>query len=288
MLGATAALACAAILGAVRGEAREATDTIDAATIPRAVTGAPDLQGLLAAVEGTPPVACDLVVRTLGNRWGSGMVRARVHEPLAPPDEARALARWAWTEAPRPDDGPRLLDALDAPDACVRRVAAALLARVEDDGVRVALRERAESGTGPARLAAIAALGGRKDVAAERTLRSLLGETDPEVRRAAVWGLGAIEATGAINAVAALLRDREVAVRENAAWSLGRIERGEGVPPLLDALHDEAPGVRINAAWALGAIESTAAIEGLARTLTEDADPEVRQAAAWALGRIED
>jgi len=287
LMAATAALAGAVILGAVRDGADEPASALEAVP-PQRVANTADAAGLLAAVAGTPPVACDLVVRALGNRWGGGMVRARVHEPLAPPEETRALARWAWTEAPTPREGARLMEALASRDACQRRVAAALLGRVADDATRAAIRERAERGTGPERLAAIAALGGRREAASVRTLHGLLSETDPELRRAAVWGLGSLEAVDAIDAVVRALRDQDVAVRENAAWALGRMERSQGVQPLVGALRDPAPGVRINAAWALGAIESTAAIPALTATLTGDADPEVRMAAAWALGHIDD
>jgi HEAT repeat protein len=287
VVGATAALAVVVALGAVRGDARESRGPREVA-VPRRVAEARDAAGLLTAVAGTPPVACDLVVRTLGNRWGSGMVRPRVHEPLGPTADERALARWAWTEAPGVADAPLLLDGLDSSDACVRRVAAALLTRVDDDATRSALRDRAERGTGRARLAAITALAGRQEGTSERTLLGLLSESDPEVRRAAAWGLGEIEATGAIETLGGMLRDQDTAVRENAAWALGRIERAEGVAPLLGALRDANPGVRINAAWALGAIESAQAIPALTSVLASDADPEVRMAAAWALGHIED
>ncbi len=280
-LGAVMALSGVVALGAVRDDAVQAT-------LPRGVAAAEDAAGLLAAVTGTPPVACDLVVRTLGNRWGGGMVRPRVHEPLGPTDDERALARWAWTESPVAADAPRLLDGLGSADTCVRRVAAAMLTRVEDDALRATLRQRAERGTGQERLAAITALAGRKEAASERTLQGLLAESDATVRAAAAWALGESEAAGAVQALGRAVRDQDTAVRENAAWALGRIEREEGVDPLLGALRDTSPGVRINAAWALGAIESTRAIPALTGVLASDADPEVRIAAAWALGHIDD
>jgi HEAT repeat protein len=284
---AAAALGLVVALGAVRGEAREAGDGWTPHPTQEAA-GARDAAGLLAAVAGTPPVACDLVVRTLGNRWGRGMVHPRVHEPLGPTADQRALARWAWTEEPAVGAAPRLLEALGSADACVRRVAAAMLQRIEDDATREALRNRAERGTGPERLAAITALAGRREAASERTLQGLLGEPDPVVRRAAAWALGEMEAAGAVAALGRLLRDPDTSVRENAAWALGRIERAEGVALLSGALRDGSPAVRVNAAWALGAIESPQAIPLLSSVLASDADAEVRMAAAWALGRIED
>ena len=249
VLGGVIAVAGVAALGAVR--TGEGSDPAARPTVVMAGAA-----GFLSAVSGTPPTACALVVRTLGNRWGSSSVRPRVRVPLGVTEEERALAEWSWSARPTASDTDELLGGLDATDPCVRRVAATLLARVDDAGVRDRLRRRVESGQGPGRLAALTAMAGHEDPAAAALLRRLLGDADVVVRRSAAWGLGEMESRASRAAVEGALRDPDV-------------------------------GVRVNAAWALGRMEDPAAIRALSALLASDASGEVRSAAAWALGQIE-
>lgn len=242
---------------------------------------------LLAGIEGTPPVACELVVRALGNRWGSSSVTPRVHPPLAGTASQRAVARWAWTDRPAAAEAGVLLAGLESTDACVQRIAARLLGVMDDPDATVRLLDMARTGTGSRQLAAIAALAHVSVEQASGMLDALLSDPDPEVRRAAAWALAEAEDDDSVAGLAEALGDDDPLLRENAAWALGRIESSEALGPLQIALRDRTVGVRVNAAWALGQIEDAAAIPSLADVVGGDAEDEVRKAAAWALGRIE-
>lgn len=258
--------------------------TLGGSSVVAQVAGA---EALLEGVAGTPPVACELVVRSLGNRWGSSSLVPRVHPPLGATDPERDVATWAWTGRPAADDAAALLDGLEADDACVRRVAARLVGLVDDPETISRLITLATTGSGSARLAAITALAQASSQAGSQALSGLLADRDIEVRRAAAWALAATGDDHAVPGLAGALRDSDLPLRENAAWALGRIERPSAVRPLTEALRDPRPGVRVNAAWALGSIEDPGAIPALAALLGADADDQVRHAAAWALGRIE-
>jgi HEAT repeat protein len=286
-LAAATALAGVALLGAGRGGGAglpAATGAERPAAIaPQEGTAAAFLDGLA----GTPPVACELVLHALGNRWGSGSVRPRVHAPLGAPAGERALAEWARAGQPAARDAPALLAALAHADPCVARVAARLLGTLDDAGTRARVRERARTASGTGRLAALVALAHQDDAEAVPVLEAALADADPEVRRAAAWALAGTEDARAVTPLTTALRDADPALRENAAWALGRIGRRQALGSLTAALGDGTVGVRVNAAWALGELEHADAIPALASLLADDGDVEVRRAAAWALGRIE-
>ncbi len=242
---------------------------------------------LLRGLAGTPPVACELVLRSLGNRWGTSSVTPRVHPPLAPDASGRAVAAWAWSGSPDAGDAAALLAGLEADDVCVRRVAARLLGRVGDTETASRVVDLARTGSGEGRMAAVASLAHLPDARASVTLEGLLDDPDVDVRRAAAWALATAGDEDSVGALAAALRHDDPMLRENAAWALGKIESRAAVEPLASALEDPLAGVRVNAAWALGSIEDASAIPPLADLLTGDAEEEVRRAAAWALGRIE-
>lgn len=264
-------------------EARAAADGI-ARSLP---TQSADASALLAGIEGTPPVACELVVRSLGNRWGASSVEPRVHPPLAGTPSERAVARWAWTDRPAPDEAGALLAGLESDDACVQRIAARLLGVMDDPATVSRVLEMARSGSGSRQLAAIAALAHVSDDRASSTLDAVLANGDPGVRRAAAWALAEAEDDDAVAGLTEALRHDDPLLRENAAWALGRIESADALGPLETALRDPTVGVRVNAAWALGQLEDAAAIPSLAAVVGGDAEDEVRRTAAWALGRIE-
>lgn len=282
--GVAATAVAASVLGS-GGEGPASPGSLPTAAAARQQTTGAD--ALLAGIEGTPPVACELVARALGNRWGSSSVTPRVHPPLAGTPSERAVARWAWTDQPGAEEADVLLAGLESGDACVQRVAARLLGVMDDPGTAARVLEMARSASGTRQLAAIAALAHVSDDRASSTLDALLASGDPEVRRAAAWALAESEDDDAVTGLAEALRDDDPRLRENAAWALGRIESADALGPLETALRDPAVGVRVNAAWALGQIEDAAAIPSLAAVVGGDAEDEVRRTAAWALGRIE-
>lgn len=251
---------------------------------PRQVPGA---AALLRAVAGTPQVACELVLHGLENRWGDASVRPRVHAPLDASPAEEALADWAWTGRPGPEDAAALMEGLASGDPCTRSVAARLLGFLDDPATTERIVTRARSASGQERLAAIAALGHVGSPEASDALEEMLGTGASAVRLAAAWALGETERPESVAALVAALGEADPQLRENAAWALGRIESPAAIGPLTRALQDATVGVRLNAAWALGAIEDPSAIPALASLLTGDQEVEVRHAAAWALGRIE-
>ena len=253
IVGTFLAVAGMAALGSVRGGREDADGDVKPMMVAPA---APDAAGFLAALSGTPPIACALVVRTVGNRWGSGSVRPYVRVPLGETPEERALAEWSWSSRLTAADTETLFQGLGATDPCVRRVAATLLAAVADPDVRSRIRRRVADTRGPERLAALTALAGREDTASAALLRDLLANADVELRRSAAWGLGTMEARSSRQALEAVLRDPDVGVRVNAAWALGRIEDRAAIPALSALLAtDREAEVRIAAAWALGQVE---------------------------------
>ncbi len=286
--GALALLVLAGALhGSGAGEAGEAPREIARVVDPDVAQEGPRASEFLRAVAGTPPVACELMVRALGNRWGVSSVRPHVYPPLAATESERALAEWAWTVGTDQEDGAALIDALGSPDPCVQRVATRLLAYVDDPATVAAVSRLARSGAGRVRLAAIMALGEVAREGAAEALSVGLGDPDPEVRRAAAWASAGSGRHAPLRALTTGLDDRDAVLRANVTWALGRLQRSEAIDPLVRALGDGEADVRFNAAWALGEIEDERAIPPLASVLGGDRSPEVRRAAAWALGRIE-
>jgi HEAT repeat protein len=142
------------------------------------------------------------------------------------------------------------------PDACVRRVAAALSARVHATDLAIALR-------------------------------SELASSSTDVRETAVLALGYAGKGNAEPALAAAARDADVRVRRLAAWGLGRSDNAAALAPLDRLIGDDDPLVRVNAALAMGSLSRRDAVPVLVGVLRSDRDPHVRRAAAAALGRIE-
>jgi HEAT repeat protein len=287
---AVGAIALWAVTGALAGASRGARQAEPDVTLHVESGSAQDeamASALLRSLAGTPFVACELVLHGLGNRWGTSAVRPRVHPPIAADEAQRGLAEWAWRDSPDPADAAALIDGLGSSDPCVQRVAARLLALLDDPVTVSAVSRQARSGTGRTRLAAIMSLGQVAREEATEVLAAGLHDPDADVRRASAWALAGSGRYAPLSALATALGDRDVVLRENAAWALGRLQRREAIDPLVRALRDAESDVRINAAWALGEIEDERAIPPLASLLGNDREPEVRRAAAWALGRIE-
>lgn len=276
-----------ALVGASRGRTGEAPPEVARAVAPGGFQAEADASALLRSVAGTPPVACELVLHALGNRWGASSVQPRVHPPISGTEAERALAEWAWRRGPDRADAAALVEGLGSADPCVQRVAARLLGLLDDAATVSDVSRVARTGTGRIRLAAIMSLGQVAREEAAEVLAAALHDPDADVRRAAAWALAGSGRHAPLRVLASALGDRDVILRENVAWALGRLQRSEAIDPLARALRDAEPGVRFNVAWALGEIEDERAIPPLASVLGGDRDPDVRRAAAWALGRIE-
>lgn len=216
---------------------------------------AENVAALIAAVRNANPVLCELAAR--GAAWDGNWQFVGPAAPLRERNSASAtLVRFAASSPKGREVIAPLRAALADPDPCVRRFAAPLLGRTQQD-------------------------------AAVETLVSALRDENPIAREAAAVGLRFAEKPATIDPLSRALEDREASVRAAAAWALGEIEDSRAIPALERTLKDPEPIVRINAAWALGEIEDAAAIPALTALLREDRDPEVRRMAAWALGNIE-
>ncbi|AHG87779.1 HEAT repeat-containing PBS lyase [Gemmatirosa kalamazoonensis] len=254
------ALAVAAVLASVllvvlarTPRARAAVVTAEGA-LPNGALDPRRVDALLAAVRGTGPVACELAVRTVSGRNWNG----RGGDPTSADTAARSLVDDVVTMNADASSVPSLRAALGDADACVRRVAAPLLGRVDDQAATDALLAALRDASAPTRVAGATGLayGGRRRAAAAR---------DPLV---------------------AALRDADAGVRAASAWALGQLRVPGTTPLLVAALRDRDAAVRRAVAVALGSLEDAAAVDALVAALRDDADPLVRQAAAWALGQI--
>lgn len=211
------------------------------------------VQELLDAVRGLPPLACELAVRGAFQSWNGGSIRP-VLTGVGLDERATDLADWSRQRIEDPSVITPLAATLRDPDPCTRVVGARLLGRT------------------------------RKPEAL-RTLRVALGHPDAPVRAAAALGLGEAAIPETVDDLVDALRDADPGVRATVAWALGEVESPQATGALSAALGDSDAAVRVNAVWALGQIEDRTAVPALIRAL-QDRDPRVRRAAAWALGSI--
>lgn len=190
----------------------------EAQTNTEPMSSASQAEEFLAAVRGTGPLACELIVRTVGQGWwGGGPV----------PDAELAVleqVRWATQRRDDPAAVPMLRAGLEDTDACVRRASARLL-------------------------------GSTRHPSAAEALLGALQSSNPTTRQLAAVGLGYADQPEAVDPLIRVLRDGESSVRAAAGWALGRIEDRRAVAPLTRLLLEDAdPGVRRAAAEALGRI----------------------------------
>jgi HEAT repeat protein len=214
------------------------------------------VESFLAAVRGTGAVACELAVRSVSGRNWNG----RGGDPSIGVDSAaRTLVDDVLTTNADASSVPVLRAALGDADACVRRVAAPLLGRVDDDAATRALLDALRESAAATRAAAATGLayaGRRRASEARDPLVTALRDADADVRAASAWALGRLEIAGTAASLVPVLRDRESRVRRAAALALGNLEDPAAVEPLVAALRDDAdPGVRQAAAWALGQLK---------------------------------
>ena len=214
------------------------------------------VETFLAAVRGTGAVACELAVRSVSGRNWNG----RGGDPSAGADTAaRTLVDDVLMRNAAAAAVPELRTALGDADACVRRVAAPILGRVDDPAATRALLDALRDPTAPTRAAGATGLaysGRRRAGDVRDPLAAALRDADAAVRAASAWALGELHVTGVTSAIAELLHDRDTGVRRASAVALGSLEDPAAVAPLVSALRDDAdPGVRQAAAWALGQLK---------------------------------
>jgi hypothetical protein len=265
LAGVTATVAGVGVaLGAVRAAKRGAffppSSTAPAVALQSSAAVVSDstrVRQLLESARGVNPLLCDLAARTVDGRsgWWSGsegvLALGGSSDSLA-----RDVVQWVQHQEVDASAVPVLGTALSDTDACVRRLAAPLLGRIEH-------------------------------ASALQTMLTALSATDATVREMGALALGfADDSAGVAPLERRLGADTSPRVRAIAAWALGEIERPESARALIDALRDADALVRRSAARALGEIENPVAIPALTDLLKSDRDPDVRRAAAQSLGEI--
>jgi HEAT repeat protein len=243
------------------------------------------LNELLNKVRGVDPVVCQLVGRSLDNRWGPGWGSMLV-SANGPSFDQNGLLDWMNSGSVERALLPRLRAGLADSDVCVRLTAAHLAGRAEVQDLSADLRAELASTNARTREAAVTALGYFDKESGTNDARRALVDPDMGVRKAGAWALGMMERADAVGALTQAAGDADPGMRRIVAWALGNIESSTAVPTLTKMLEDPEATVRIQSAHALGSIESADAIPALIKLLSEDRDPAVRRAAASALGQI--
>jgi len=175
----------------------------------------------LDAVRGLSPLACDMVVRSLGQGWWGEHDR----QPDTNPQHIE-LQRWMTGPSSDPAAVTPLANALSDTDPCVRRVGARLLGHNRHPSAVEALLRALASSAGQSRTAAAIGLGvARQRNTVPRLIAALREDETPSVRAAAAWALGEIDDPRATPVlIQALERDSYPAVRQAAAWALGEMQ----------------------------------------------------------------
>jgi len=177
-----------------------------------------------------------------------------------------------------------LRDALDDPDAAIRRnvmkVVGSLEGEYKDNLVRKALQDEDPKLLVMAVDAASPTTGGK---AVDRIKILLQDSPDPEVRVAAAGALGTLGDAESVPVLLTSLGDEEENVRWLAVEGLRKLEAVQAIPRISLVLQkDQSPRVRAIAASALGELGQPAGVPPLRQAL-QDASERVRQKAASAL-----
>lgn len=215
------ALVIAGILSAASAAWQGVADAPDSAMAQQADSASV----LLSAVAGIDPVACQLILNALDNRWNAWGMRpsSMLYGPRD--DKAGGVAAWAQRDEPDATEVQAFMEGLSARDGCVQSVSARMLGRLDDRDTTARLIIAARDAGSPGRRASMVALGHIGSPDALPVLVDALGDTDPAVRYTAAVALGEIENSDAIPALAAALAsDSDVEVRRAVTWALGRIE----------------------------------------------------------------
>lgn len=217
VVGALFGLVAAAALTAYPPRASEAR-----AVAPRVSTDDPENVGrLLAAVRGASPLYCELATRLVDGRvWWSSSGTSLIEVDSA----SAELIRWVHRKHTDARVVPRLAAGLRDDDRCVRRIAGALLGRVDVPGAFATLTDALDHVSEGTRAAAAVGLGLADQDAGVQPLIRRLRDPSADVRRSAAWALGAIEHHSALGPLIELLeRDTDARVRQAAAWAIGEV-----------------------------------------------------------------
>jgi hypothetical protein len=176
---------------------------------------------LLASVRGASPLYCELATRLVDGRvwWSSSGT------DLIEVDSGSAeLIRWVHRKHADARVVPRLAAGLRDEDRCVRRIAGALLGRVDVPNAFATLTEALDHPNEGTRSAAAIGLGLADQDGAVQPLIRKLRDPSADVRRSSAWALGAIEHRSALVPLIELLeRDTDARVRQAAAWAIGEV-----------------------------------------------------------------
>jgi uncharacterized protein len=157
-----------------------------------------------------------------------------------------------------------------------------------------ALIDAAGRSKGPARVAAVHALGARREVEARGKLMDLLADPDPAVATAAAWAMrqtGGLEADSREILEKNWRLDRPLATRLEALVGLYRIREPAGRLDLLrEALSSEAPILKLTALAIIGrdasAWRGVRGARAMATAFLDDPDQAVRLAAIATVGDL--
>lgn len=151
---------------------------------------------------------------------------------------------------------------------------------------------------GPTRIAAIMALGERKEQAAVDPLINIILKDYPLPKNSAIIALGEIGDERAIEILLKQMQSDSEYTRSLVTISLGKIGTERSLPNLISRLRDTSGGVRSNSALALGKIGNDTAVDplismlesgkisgGKAKDVT-NSNTDVRKNVALALGEL--
>ncbi|RXA19812.1 HEAT repeat domain-containing protein [Methanosarcina sp. MSH10X1] len=155
------------------------------------------------------------------------------------------------------------------------------------------------SDSGSIRIAALMALGERREAAAIDSMTPILTRDYSPVQSSAAFALGEIGDERAVEVLVKQMKDGDSdSIRSNAAIALGKIGKETAVPDLIQRLRDNRAVVRSSAALSLGRIGNETAVEPLMEVLKNgklvegrardsvNANEDVRKSAILALGEI--
>lgn len=273
------------------------------------------LAAVLSALADPDPWVRYYAARSAGHLRLGGAVAAL--REVATADEV-SPARIAAIEALGAIGDSSAIDALrplaDAAELAIAQPALAALGRMPDDAAAAILLRALTAPDAERRLAAVEALGMRREARAVRELaRIARADEDERARDAAADALAAIGGEDAVSTLVALaeeprrseravvalaglgedqiewvgrgLQHGDVAVRCAVVEALARMRHGTASSLLAASLVDESPAVRLAAAHALGRLDVRQADATLGELARSDDDARVRRAAQRALGR---
>ena len=182
----------------------------------------------LTAVRGADPLLCELAARNVDMHGWWSRFGPMVDNPLDVDSSSAVLVAWVQRGNKNPILVPRLRTAMRDTDACVRRVAASFLGRIDHPTAIAALVAALDDASADTRHVAAIGLGLADDKSvgggAVESLMRRLRDDSPRVRRSAAWALGSLEARIALLPLIEMLeRDSDPRVRQTAAWALGQI-----------------------------------------------------------------